>query len=240
MPYSSPSQQLGQLARDRRVGHVDDETLRLAVYDSFVRHGRPPSTAALADATDGSEADVQAGLERLAEQRHVVLDDNGWIVMAHPFSALPLGFSVMGTSTLWWGGCAWDSFALPHLLNDEPPMLVATECMGCGRALAWMVSRDAPPEGHEVAHFLVPVTHMWDDVVHTCGNQRLYCSERCVDRALARSGDKRGYVMSLDTLWRLAAGWYEGRLERGYSRREPAEAKDYFRSVGLDGPFWGL
>ena len=32
--------------------------------------------------------------------------------MAHPFSTVPLGFSVMGNRTLWWGGCAWDSFAL--------------------------------------------------------------------------------------------------------------------------------
>ena len=43
------------------------------------------------------------------------IDDQGQIVMAHPFSAVPLGFSVMGARTLWWGGCAWDSFALPLL-----------------------------------------------------------------------------------------------------------------------------
>ena len=46
--------------------------------------------------------------------------------------------------------------------------------------------------------------------------------------------------MDLTTLWRLARGWYRGRLDRGYVRREPAEAAAYFRDVGLDGPFWGL
>jgi hypothetical protein len=46
--------------------------------------------------------------------------------------------------------------------------------------------------------------------------------------------------MDLATLWRLAAHWYDGRLEEGYERREPAKALDYFRSVGLSGPFWGL
>ena len=45
--------------------------------------------------------------------------------------------------------------------------------------------------------------------------------------------------MDLATLWRLARGWYAGRLERGYTRREPAAAR-LFREVGLDGPFWGL
>src|SRR3954469_10855750 len=64
--------------------------------------------------------------------------------MAHPFSAAPLGFSVMGRETLWWGGCAWDSFALPHLLYDEPDVLVATRCPGCDAALAWVRARGAP------------------------------------------------------------------------------------------------
>jgi hypothetical protein len=77
-------------------------------------------------------------------------------------------------------------------------------------------------------------------VVHTCGNQRLFCSEQCVDDWLNATGHARGYVMDLATLWRLASGWYAGRLAPGYRRRDPIEAKEYFRSVGLEGPFWGL
>lgn len=170
----------------------------------------------------------------------MVLGADGEIVMAHPFSAVALGFSVMGRKTLWWGGCAWDSFALTHLLPDEPSVLVATRCPGCDAALAWVVEPGGPPTGDEVAHFLVPVAHMWDDVVHACGNQRLFCREECVAAWLARTGHERGYVMDLATLWRRARGWYEGRLARGYQRRDPADARDYFRSVGLGGPFWGL
>ena len=49
-----------------------------------------------------------------------------------------------------------------------------------------------------------------------------------------------GYVMDLPTLWRLASRWYEGRLVRGYLRREPAQAAAYFDEVGLRGAFWGL
>ena len=65
------------------------------------------------------------------------------------------------------------------------------------------------------------------------------CGERCVDEWLARTGNERGYVMDLATLWRFASRWYEGRLERGYVRREPSVAQDYLRSVGLVHPFWG-
>lgn len=64
--------------------------------------------------------------------------------------------------------------------------------------------------------------------------------EGCVDAWLVRAGHERGYVMDLATLWRLARHWYDGRLDRGYVRREPAAAAAYLRSVGLSGAFWGL
>ncbi|MBK5305155.1 MAG: hypothetical protein JJD92_00550 [Frankiaceae bacterium] len=219
-------------------GGVDTEDVRLQIYRSFVDTGRPPTLVELT-AQIGLD-DVRRALQQLAGARHIVLGADGEVVMAHPFSAVPLGFSAMGRRTLWWGGCAWDSFALPHLLPDEPSVLVATQCPGCARALAWDVTTMAPPAGPEVAHFLTPVSAMWDDVVTTCANQRLYCSEDCVDRWLRERSVPRGYVMDLATLWRLASGWYDGRLTHGYQRRDPADAATYLRSVGLEGPFWGL
>ncbi|MGC0416609.1 organomercurial lyase [Embleya sp. AB8] len=213
------------------------EQLRLAVYRGFADTGRAPSNAELAATLGVSELTVRAGLWALHEQRHIVLRDDA-IVLAHPFSSVPLGFSVMGRRTLWWGGCAWDSFALPHLVGEE--VLVATRCPGCDRALAWNVGTEQPPKGDEVAHFLVPITMLWDDVVHACGNQRLFCDEGCVDAWLAHTGQQRGYVLDLATLWRLAEHWYEGRLHRGYERRDPTTAAAYFASVGLKGSFWGL
>ncbi|MGY1672595.1 organomercurial lyase [Geodermatophilus sp. SYSU D00710] len=219
---------------------MDDEDLRLLVYRSFADTGAAPGPDRLAEELDVAPEDVRAGLQRLAAARHLVLDDRDRVVMAHPFAAVPLGFAVMGNRTLWWGGCAWDSFALPHLLPDQAPVLVSTRCPGCSRAHAWDVGRDAPPDGDQVAHFLVPAARIWDDVVHTCSNQRLFCSPGCVDTWLARTGEPRGYTMDLATLWRLAAHWYDGRLDRGYRRRDPATSAEYLRSVGLAGSFWGL
>jgi hypothetical protein len=220
---------------------VDVESLRLAVYQGFVVDGRAPAVDELATGLAISQNEVRRGLGELHAARHLVLDASGErIVMAHPFSAVPLGFSVMGSRTLWWGGCAWDSFALPHLLRGEGEVLVATRCPGCGTAHAWVVGAQSPPGGDQVAHFLVPAAHIWDDVVHTCGHQRIFCRPDCVTAWLVASGNERGYEMDLATLWRLAAHWYEGRLERGYVRRDPAAAKSYFAEVGLRGAFWGL
>jgi len=209
------------------------------VYDRF-RRGQIPRVTELADDLSVTADEVSEALGTLAVQRNLALGPDGEITMAHPFTAVPLGFSVMGRDTLWWGGCAWDSFALPHLLPEQGPMLVATTCPACDTAHAWQVNDRVPPPGDQVAHFLVPTNHMWDDVLHTCGNQRIFCSEECVGTWLDRTGQSRGYVMDLPTLWRLASGWYAGRLERGYVRREPSAAADYLRSVGLSGAFWGL
>jgi Alkylmercury lyase len=218
--------------------HVED--LRLAVYHSFARTGRSPDADELAEQLALDATTVRAGLTELARARHLVLGQADQIVMAHPFSAVPLGFAVMGRQTLWWGGCAWDSFALPHLLPDEGEILVSTRCPACSRGHAWNVGNERPPDGDQVAHFLVPVARMWDDVVHTCRHQRLFCSEACVESWCRETGSGRGYVLDLPTLWRLASHWYDGRLSPGYVRRDPESAKEYLRSVGLSGPFWGL
>ena len=76
--------------------------------------------------------------------------------------------------------------------------------------------------------------------MHTCAHQRLFCSHDCVTDWLAATGNARGAVLDLATPWRFASRWYEGRLERGYTRREPSQAAGYMRSAGLSGPFWGL
>ncbi len=227
---------------ERYAEGVDEkrvEDVRLVIYGELSRSGLAPSTAKLAAETGLDPTEVESALARLAANRDIVLR-RGQIVMAHPFATIPLGFSVMGRKTLWWGGCAWDSFAIAHLVPDEPEVLVATQCPQCGTAHAWQVSREGPPAGSQVAHFLVPTKQIWEDVVHSCHNQRIFCDSGCVNEWLRSTGNESGYEMDLSTLWRLARGWYAGRLDRGYVRREPLLAAEYFASVGLRGPFWGL
>ena len=216
------------------------EEVRRAIYDAFARSGHGPRRADLPGLVSADDSAVAGALTWLAANRHVVLDGSEDVVMAHPFSSINLGFSVMGERTLWWGGCAWDSFAVPHLVPDEPRVLVATACPACETPLAWHVSRAEPPDGLAVAHFLVPMRDCWNDVVFTCSNQRIFCSPGCVDAWLERMTLAKGYVMDLATLWRLASGWYSGRLDSPYERRDPQRAAEYFRSVGLHGAFWGL
>ncbi|HEY4332947.1 MAG TPA: organomercurial lyase [Ilumatobacteraceae bacterium] len=215
------------------------EDVRLCIYHALARTGRLPDLADLLAITT-SVVRLAACIDALAANRHLALGTSGEIVMAHPFATRSFGYSVMSADTLWWGGCAWDAFALPHLVDTGGDVLVATQCPACAAPLAWAVGRGVPPPGDEIAHFLVPAANIWDDVIHTCSNQLLFCSNACIDQWLTRTGNAEGYRMNLETLWRFASRWYEGRLDRGYERRHPATAHDYLRSVGLTGPFWGV
>ena len=148
----------------------------------------------------------------------------------------------MGPRTLWWGGCAWDSFALPHLLRAaRTSVLVATRCPACGTPHAW--KRDQAPSAGRRAGGPLPGTRRPDVGLTSCTPARTSaCSAPRIAWSdwLAATGSARGYVLDLGTLWRLAAHWYDGRLDRGYVRREPSQAAAYLRGVGLAGSFWGL
>ena len=219
------------------MGTVHKE-VRFRIYEGFAKYGAPPTPEDLARDTSLTISEIQTVLQELATTRNIVINEHYRILMAHPFSSIPLGFSVMGTSTLWWGGCAWDSFALPNLLSTE--VVVATTCLNCSQSHSWRVDPDTPPQGQQIAHFLIPTSRMWDDVIHTCGNQRIFCDELCLKKWLKNSGNDYGYSMDLETLWNLSRSWYEGRLNYEYERREPSAALDYFKSVGLRGEFWGI
>ena len=159
------------------------ERVRRAIYDTFASQGHPPSRQQVRDLAAVDEAQVNEAVAELAAQRHLALNQSGNVVMAHPFTTVNLGFSVMGERNLWWGGCAWDSFAIPNLVKDEPSVLVATTCPACRRPLAWTVTRAGPPEGPEVAHFLVPMDKVWNDVVYGCSTSASF-----VQRTACRTG----------------------------------------------------
>jgi hypothetical protein len=214
--------------------------IRLFVYRRFNETASAAAPADLAAEFGITPAAAREALRALHGAHLVVLDPAGeQIVMAHPWAAVPLGFVVASSTQKWWGGCAWDSFAIPMLAGET--CLVATHCWGCGVPIAL----DVDPDGWSglrnsliVAHLPVPVLRMWDDVVATCNSQRLFCDEGHLTDWLAATGTERGAVLGLDQLWDLATGWYAGRLAAGYRRRTPGEAAEFFASIELTGEFW--
>ncbi|WP_248959028.1 organomercurial lyase [Sphaerisporangium perillae] len=212
--------------------------VRMFVYRCFAERGEPPTAEEVAAEFGLDTAGALEALRALHDTHLIVLDEERRrILMAHPWSAVSLGFLVTDGRVKWWGGCAWDSFAIPALVGRD--CLVATHCAGCGKALALDVCPDEHPPVDLVAHFLVPIPRMWDDVMFTCAHQALFCSEEHVGRWLRQNRSPRGVILDMRTLWLLATRWYAGRLSREYRRRTPDEARALFEELGLVGPFWG-
>jgi hypothetical protein len=158
---------------------ISAERVRHAIYSQLASTGTAPTPSDVAEAFDTITEVVERTYDDLATARHIVLGSGYDVVMAHPFATVNLGFSVMGMSTLWWGGCVWDSFAIPHLVPFDDEVLVATTCQGCGSAHSWVITTREPPQGDQIAHFLMPMSEAWDNVVRTCGNQRVFCDADC-------------------------------------------------------------
>jgi hypothetical protein len=80
------------------------ERVRRAIYDTFAVQGHAPDRQQIQGLAAADEAQVQEAIADLAARRQLVLDQSGNVVMAHPFTTVNLGFSVMGKRTLWWRG----------------------------------------------------------------------------------------------------------------------------------------
>jgi hypothetical protein len=55
----------------------------------------------------------------------------------------------------------------------------------------------------------------------------------CRERKLPRRP-----LVTREQLWKLAVAWYENRLRPDARRPAPAEMRDIFEKIGLEGPFW--
>jgi hypothetical protein len=45
-------------------------------------------------------------------------------------------------------------------------------------------------------------------------------------------------LVRIDQLWRLASAWYATRLQPTSRRPQPAEMREIFARLGLEGDFW--
>jgi hypothetical protein len=82
-----------------------DLAIRNATYRSFVELGRAPTADEVAASTgEGIEA-VRDAWRRLHEGHALVLDDDGRIRMANPFSAVETPHRVEAAGRTWYANC---------------------------------------------------------------------------------------------------------------------------------------
>jgi hypothetical protein len=144
---------------------VDDWAVRAVIYERVAATGRAPDTAEIAGWVDGAD-EAHAVLRRLHDGHLLVLDDDGEILMALPFSAVPTAHRVVGSRS-WWANCAWDSLAIPAALGVDAD--IEAEWMDTGEPVGLRVL-DGRLEGDQdggFVHFLRPAARWWDDIVET-------------------------------------------------------------------------
>ncbi|HEY3998913.1 MAG TPA: organomercurial lyase [Candidatus Xenobia bacterium] len=128
-----------------------DLEVRGEIYDSFSRRGRAPGLDYL------RRPDVADSLQRLAEAHVVVLNPDGKLRMAMPFSNVPTAFSVTWERQCWWANCAWDALGIGVALGL--PVAIETFCPDCGETLR--------ATDDEVVHVANPAARWWADIVDT-------------------------------------------------------------------------
>jgi hypothetical protein len=142
-----------------------DLALRNATYRRFVELGRAPTAREVADAAGTTETTVQDAWRRLHDAHAVVLDADGRIRMANPFSAVATPFRVEADGRTWYANCGWDAFGIGAALGVDST--IRTECADCEEPIGISVADGGPDRDDVLWHVLVPAATWWDDIGFT-------------------------------------------------------------------------
>jgi hypothetical protein len=217
--------------------------VRAAVFRTFADEGRAPSPGELATLVHVDVGEVRSALEELHALHALVLAPEGDAIrMAHPFSAAPMSFVVRGEcDSLWWGGCAWDSFGIVAAVGEE--LAIETQCPCCRTELRYTAGPETAPAGAPdgaVVRVPRPAREWWDDVVATCTHIRTFCSADHASSWAERTHNPPGDVVPLEQLWALAQPWYGDRLDPDWEPHPREHNQALLEQHGFTGDFWRL
>ncbi len=142
-----------------------DPDLRLYIYRYFIRHGRAPSAAEMANGLSRPLKQVRAALARLSATHAFVLQENGELWRAAPFSAVPTAFPVKIGRRSWYGNCIWDALGIAAMLRQDASIDASCGC--CNYEMVLKVKNDRLLRHDGVAHFAVPARDWYKDIVFT-------------------------------------------------------------------------
>lgn len=140
-----------------------DKQVRRYVYEYFVQQRQAPTVLQCAQALVTDISHVQAAFRRLAEGKALVLQNNGEILMAEPFSAVPTAFYVEVGAHAWWGNCMWDALGIPAMLKQDARIVTACGC--CGDAMMVEIRDGELLNASGVVHLAIPPKDWWKNVV---------------------------------------------------------------------------
>jgi hypothetical protein len=141
------------------------DDLRVFIYHHIASKGRAPRVSEIARGLKISPARTKSGVTRLAESHAIVLQDNGEIWRAAPFSAVPTTFPVQVGRRTYYGNCIWDALGIPAMLNKDAT--ISSSCACCNFDMPLHVRSGKLVDKSGTVHFAVPARHWYDDIVFT-------------------------------------------------------------------------
>ena len=144
---------------------LDIDSVRIHVYDVTLSSGRPPSIRDISLAIQQEERDVREALIELSSRRVFVLQPDGEILMAPPFSAVPTAFVVSTDGFSAFVNCAWD--ALGAAVMVRRPTDISAACADCGQAVRLESDGASVTGDSPLMHFALPPRKWWESIVFT-------------------------------------------------------------------------
>jgi hypothetical protein len=142
-----------------------DENLRQHIYRFLVREGKAPTVPQIASGLHSPRSKIKAALQRLAQTHAFVLQGNGELWRAAPFSAVPTAFPVRVGKHSWYGNCIWDALGIPAMLHKDARLDASCGCCNYEMVLEVKAGKLQFPKG--IIHIAVPARHWYEDIVFT-------------------------------------------------------------------------
>lgn len=142
-----------------------DERVRLFVYRFLLGRGRCPTVAEMARVLRAPGSKVRESLTRLSESHAFMMQENGELWRAAPFSCIPTAFPVSVGKKSWFGNCVWDALGISAALNKDAWIGASCGCCNLDMPIEIRKGKLRPDEG--VIHITVPARDWYRDVVFT-------------------------------------------------------------------------
>jgi len=124
-----------------------------------------PTVAQAAAALKSSVRQVRSGLQRLSQTHAFMLQENGELWRAAPFSAVPTAFPVSIGKRSWFANCIWDALGIPAMLRKDARIAAACGC--CNLEMPIQVKGGRLVAAKGIIHIAVPAREWYKDVVFT-------------------------------------------------------------------------
>lgn len=218
---------------------VTNSNLHYTIIRYIIDNGFAPDSETLSELLNSDKASVEKGLYELQEYHGVVLHPNApkvWVI--HPFSLAPTNFLVKSAKGEWWGNCAWCSFGVAALLNQD--LSITTSYGAHGEKVEIHIKDGEIVEQDLYIHFPIPMKNAWDNVIYTCSTMLVFKNEKQIDDWVKQHNISKGDIQPIAKIWEFSKEWYGKHLDKDWQKWTIQEAQQMFAKFKLEHEIWNL